>query len=169
MRAHLSVLLLLAHLPACSSDEPPTPGPPAHTPEELVRRMDAATDALMALPEHADPVVEVQHVLVGVTLPRLKDVTRTPEEAEALAAEIFGRIQAGEDFDLMVKLHTDDSHPGIYSLALAGRQSAEVRGRAEMVPGFGDVAWRLAVGEVGVARHDPEKSPFGYHLIERLR
>jgi hypothetical protein len=169
MRAHLSALLLLALLPACSSDAPPTPGPPAHTPEELVRRMHAATDALMAQPEHADPVVQVQHVLVGVTHPRLPGVERTPEDAERLAAEVFGRIQAGEDFDLLVKLHTNDSHPGIYSLALAGRQSGEVRGRAEMVPGFGDVAWRLAVGEVGVARLDPVASPFGYHLIKRLR
>jgi parvulin-like peptidyl-prolyl isomerase len=89
--------------------------------------------------------------------------------AVALWAEILVRIEAGVDFVLMVKLHTDDSDPVSYSLAVSGRQSAVLRGRAEMVPGFGDVAWRLAVGEVGVARHDPEKSPFGSHLIKRLR
>jgi len=43
-----------------------------------------------------------------------------------------------------------------------------------MVLGFGDVAWRLAVGEVGVMRYDGERfdvearSPFGYHLVKRL-
>lgn len=131
--------------------------------------MGVATDELMARPEHAEAQVTVQHVLVGVTHPRLPAVQRTPAEAEVLAAEVLGRIRAGEDFDLLVKLHTDDSHPGIYTMALAGRQPPETFGRSDMAASFGDVAWRLAVGEVGVARHDPARSEFGYHIIKRLR
>jgi parvulin-like peptidyl-prolyl isomerase len=38
-----------------------------------------------------------------------------------------------------------------------------------MVPGFGDVGWRLKVGEVGVAPNHSIDSPFGWHIIKRLR
>ena len=40
--------------------------------------------------------------------------------------------------------------------------------RDGMVPGFGDVAFSLEVGECGVAPHDPVASPYGWHVIKRL-
>jgi parvulin-like peptidyl-prolyl isomerase len=36
-----------------------------------------------------------------------------------------------------------------------------------MVAAFGDVAWRLDVGEFGVAPFDPKDSPYGWHIIQR--
>ena len=40
---------------------------------------------------------------------------------------------------------------------------------AAMVAGFGDVGWRLQVGEVGVAPFHSRKSPYGWHIIKRVQ
>ena len=40
--------------------------------------------------------------------------------------------------------------------------------RSGMVPAFGNVGWRLDVGEVGVAAHHRSDSPYGFHVIKRL-
>ena len=40
--------------------------------------------------------------------------------------------------------------------------------RSRMVAGFGNVGFRLAVGEFGVAEFDAQASPFGWHIIKRL-
>ncbi|MGE0552335.1 MAG: peptidylprolyl isomerase [Gemmatimonadales bacterium] len=40
--------------------------------------------------------------------------------------------------------------------------------RQGMAPAFGDVGWRLQVGQIGVAPFDPDKSPFGWHIIKRV-
>jgi hypothetical protein len=41
--------------------------------------------------------------------------------------------------------------------------------RNRMVKGFGDVGFRLAVGEIGVSPWDESASPFGRHIINRLK
>jgi len=112
----------------------------------------------------------VQHILIGFagSVPG-KPVRRTRAEAEQLAAEIWERVEAGDDFDTLVKQHTDDAHPGIYTMKMD--QSAVRRpefGRAEMVPVFGNVGWRLKVGEAGVGGYDPIKSQFGWHIVKRI-
>jgi hypothetical protein len=119
-------------------------------------------------PQH----VEVQHVLVGFqgSVPG-KTIARSQAEAEALAAELLARANAGEDFDAMVAEYTDDSYPGIYRLANTGvpanLQLAEYP-RASMVKAFGDVSFALPVGGVGVATYDAVASPYGWHVIKRL-
>ena len=40
--------------------------------------------------------------------------------------------------------------------------------REQMVPGFGDAAFPLKVGEVGIANYNSSTSPFGWHVIKRL-
>jgi parvulin-like peptidyl-prolyl isomerase len=42
-------------------------------------------------------------------------------------------------------------------------------GRRNMVAAFGDVGFRIALNEVALAEHDPVKSPFGYHVIKRVK
>jgi hypothetical protein len=192
-----TALLALVLLPACSKSEAkkpdetqeqapatevrttePAPAPadkPAQTPEELVKQMNAAIEALMKRAEHGASEVQVQHILIGVTHPRLTGVQRSPGEAQELAAQLYGRIQAGEDFDTLVKNYTNDSHPGIYTLVVSGGDRQSSWNRGEMARAFGDVGWRLEVGEVGVAPYDggipgvEPKSPFGFHLIKRLK
>lgn len=118
-------------------------------------------------PEH----IQVQHILIGFTgsLPG-KNITRTPEEARKLAYDLLERARKGEDFDAMVKQHTDDQHPGIYGMANRGVAPAQGEyPRDQMVGAFGDVGFRLKVGEVGVADHSQKTSPYGFHVIKRIR
>jgi hypothetical protein len=171
--AFLSALLLLVLVPlgACSDPEP-GPGPPAQTPEELLRLLHVAVEQLAARPEHTATEVTFQHLLVGVA-GGIPGVTRTPAEAELFAAELLARSVAGEDFDLLVKNESDDIHPGIHTLTMGTPEPGHSVARSAMMRGVGDVTWRLAVGEVGVAPYDggvPEPvSPLGYHLVLRLK
>jgi len=164
--ASLALALALVPLGACggssSPDDEAAPSAPAAPPStgDPVADMRAAAGALLARDEHGAPAVEVQHILISFAGSGTA-ASRSREEAEQLAAELFARIQEGADFDELVREHTDDSAPGIYPMTSSRRRS--------MVTSFGDVGWRLAVGEVGVALHDPQASPYGWHIIKRLK
>ena len=122
--------------------------------------------------------ITVQHVLISYKgqLPG-KRIMRSKEDAAKLASEVLEKARSGADFDAMVKEYTDDSHPGIYRMANRGQQADQsnrdpakwIMGRGEMVPAFGDVGFTLEVGEVGMSEFDREKSPFGWHIIKRLK
>ncbi len=85
--------------------------------------------------------------------------------------------KSGEDFGDLVKEFTDDQPPGIYQMANFGQpdfqaspnQDQLVYSRDGMVAAFGDVGFPLEVGEIGMAPYDPVKSPFGWHIIKRLK
>jgi len=116
--------------------------------------------------------VTVQHILIAFrgSIPDPK-VTRTREEAEKLALQLFERAKAGEDFDAMVKTYTNDSYPGIYSMSNRDVTPDPVRkefSRTRMVKAFGDVSFGLEVGGVGLAVYDPATSKYGWHIIKRL-
>jgi len=122
--------------------------------------------------------ITVQHALIAFDGSlKGKSVGRTKDEASELAAEVFKKAKAGEDFDALVKEMTNDSYPGIYKLANDGEwifleskdTSLWVRPRIDMVPGFGNVSFGLKVDEVGMAEYDAESSPFGWHIIKRIR
>lgn len=122
--------------------------------------------------------IVVQHVLIAFTgtLPG-KAIKRTREEAAVLAKEVLDKAQAGENFGKLVEDYTDDSPPGIYRMANFGEQSFmkaakpqdNVFPRDRMVPAFGDVGFPLEVGEIGMSEYDPAKSPFGWHIVKRLK
>ena len=119
-------------------------------------------------PDH----ITIQHVLIGFTgsVPG-KNITRTKEEAKTLAEDILARAKKGENFDELVKTYTDDSAPGIYMMANTGVTPAAAGeyARNSMVPAFGDAGFPLQVGEFGMASYDREKSPFGWHIVKRLK
>ena len=113
----------------------------------------------------------VQHCLIGFKSTDLPDVTRTMEEAQALAEKLFAEAKAGADFNEIVKQHTNDSAPGIYKMVnsgLAVDSASGSRSRNEMVKGFGDVSFSLKVDEYGLCPYDPATSKFGWHIIKRL-
>jgi len=119
-----------------------------------------------AEPEH----IKIQHILIGYSgsVPG-KAIQRTQEEAKTLAYDLLKRAKAGEDFAALVKANTDDAFPGIYGMSnrgVAPRQGEYLR--TKMVPAFGDAGFPLKVGEVGMADFDPEKSPYGWHIVKRL-
>jgi hypothetical protein len=131
----------------------------------------AALNTMPVAPSTPPEHVEVQHVLIGFAgkIPG-KNVTRTQAEAEKLAAEILARARKGEDFDQLVQKYTDDQWPGIYTLANNGVQPGKDEfPRSGMVKGFGDVAFRLSPGNIDVAPYDAAISPYGWHIIKRLK
>ena len=119
------------------------------------------------MPDH----IQVQHILIGFkgSVPG-KDITRTQEEAHALADDILNRAKGGEDLEALVAKYTDDQAPGVYGMANAGvtPEGTEVP-RERMVRAFGDVGFSLDVGGIGIADYDPTTSPFGWHVIKRVR
>jgi len=169
-------------LTACGSDKTPpaaaapapapakpaaTPAAPAAPPAESPKppaaaEMDAAFQALMAKPEQPDESITIQHILISFQgAPRMTKVTRSKEDAKVLAQKVYAEAGGGGDFGALVKQYTDDSAPGIYPLTKAGR--------FRMVKSFGDVGFRLKVGEIGVATWDSTASPFGWHIIKRVK
>jgi parvulin-like peptidyl-prolyl isomerase len=128
---------------------------------------NANANAGGAEPQH----VQVQHVLVGFSgsVPG-KRITRTQDEAKTLAYDILKKAEGGADFDGLVREFTDDSPPGIYGMSNRGVQPAQGEyPRDGMVGAFGNVGFKLAVGQYGVADFDRTTSPFGYHVIKRLK
>lgn len=149
----------LAALAACSKEDPAAavPAPAKKTrPEKLANG--------------EPPAVTVKHVLISFAgTPRTK-ATRTREEAEKLAYDVLRRAKAGEDFDALMKAHSDDPGAGTYSMANTGVEpEGDEGGRGDMVKAFGDVGFRVEVGEVGFAFHDADRSPFGFHVIKRTK
>lgn len=118
-------------------------------------------------PDH----IQVQHILIGYkgSVPG-KNITRTREEAETLAAQLVARAKKGEDFGALVKEFTNDAFPGIYGMSNNGATpAAGETPRNGMVKGFGDASFSLKVGEIGVASYDPQASPYGWHIVKRLK
>jgi parvulin-like peptidyl-prolyl isomerase len=118
-------------------------------------------------PDH----ITIQHVLIGFkgSVPG-KNITRTQDEAKKLAEEILARAKKGENFDDLVKQYTDDAAPGIYSMSNKGVAPSEREyPRERMVPAFGDAGFPLQVGELGMASYDKVKSPYGWHIVKRLK
>lgn len=135
------------------------------------KKMGAVPGTMPVQPAVSPEHITVQHILIGfrgsVTG---KDIQRTKEEAKKLAYEILERARKGEDFDGLVRQYTDDSPPGIYGMS--GNGVAPAPGeypRGGMVPAFGNVGFALSPGNIGIADYDPQSSPFGWHIIKRLK
>jgi hypothetical protein len=177
----IAMLLSFLLLAACANspkepDRPAGPVKPADQPEptkeeDPVEQLRKDIKEVAARPERKADTIQVQHLLVAHGGAGIGGVTRSMADAEKLAAELYAKIQAGEDFDALVKEHTDDSHPGIYGMTMKGDgdSSKGIYKRSGMVAAFGDVGWRLDVGQVGVAPYDARKSPYGWHIIKRLK
>ena len=88
-------------------------------------------------------------------------VTRTKEEAKKRADEALAKIKGGANFDDIVKQYTDE--PGAAGKTPPGDLGTFGHGR--MVPPFDQAAFALKPGELsGVV-----ETPFGYHIIKRLK
>ena len=144
-----SALALLLLLPVACSD------PPDETP------LGREAAALLARPEEPVEKVKLQHVLLAfVGAMRGSESGHTMEEARALTSEVLAKARAGEDFNALVIKYSNDQGQGVYTLTQESRE--------DYAESFGDVGFRLKVGEIGVAAYQPSKSPFGWHVIKRL-
>ena len=110
-------------------------------------------------------VVHARHILVAVR----KDAP--PEDAlaaETHANALLERVRKGEKFEEVAAKQSDD--PAAHDRPAAnGSPAVPGNGgdlgyfaRDRIMPEFGDVAFRLKVGEIG----GPVRTQFGYHLIQ---
>lgn len=159
----LIVVAALALLAACGKSDP-VPPMPATTGGGGGGGRDGT------LSNGEPKVITVEHVLIAFKDTGTK-ATRTKAEAQNLAYEILNRAKGGEDFTKLRKEFSDDSPTGgVYSLVNNGvAKEGDEYERTGMVPAFGDVGFRLKVGEIGVAEHDATKSPYGWHIIKRIK
>ena len=83
---------------------------------------------------------------------------------------MINRAKSGEDFDKIMKELSSDPGEGTYTLVNTGiTPNPGEFDRSGMVAAFGDVGFRISVGEVGLADYDPTGSPFGLHIIKRIK
>jgi hypothetical protein len=157
--------LALVVLSACGKQDavppPPLPGgaPSAARPEKM--------------PNGEPAVITLKHVLIAFKDSGTK-ATRSKEEAQRLAYDVLGRAKSGEDFDKLMKEYSDDNPlGGTYTMVNDGLEPEKEEyarsGPRGMVPAFGDVGFRIRVDEVGLAEHDAKASPYGYHIIKRIK
>jgi hypothetical protein len=148
VRVLRGIALLVLLLVGCSD-------PPDDTP------LGREAAALLARPEQPVDHVKLQHVLLAfVGAKRGSESGHTMEEARALASDVLARARAGEDFTALMQQYSGDDGPGTYTLTQDDR--------ATYAQHFGDVGFRLQVGEIGVAPYHHVKSPFGWHVIKRI-
>lgn len=164
MKNLIALAAALALLSSCGKHETPPPAPGV-APASSGPRPEKAANGQPA-------VVTVQHVLISFEGSERSEQKRTRAEAEKLAFEIINRAKNGEDFEKLMKEFSNDPGGGTYTLVNDGvsvNQSAGEYDRRGMVPAFGDVGFRIAVGEVGLADYDAKASPFGLHIIKRIK
>jgi len=149
--------------------------------ELLVRRGGEEMDLTVTIPDRiarTEPdAVTVQHVLIMVDKPNAQGKKRNLEEARKLADEIILKARNGADFSELVKAYSEDSGsvrsdpPGSYVLANDGKPlpTPAARERGGMVAGFSALAFALDVGDVAVVPFDSDLSPYGFHIIKRVK
>lgn len=86
-------------------------------------------------------------------------IGRTRDQAFLRANEALRRAKSGDDFEGLVAEYSDE--PGA---AARGGDLGEFS-RGQMVQSFSDAAFALQVGQIS----DVVESPFGFHIIERLK
>ena len=170
MRFHAAMAaLILAGCGGASEprSEPKSEPKAAAKPEPKAEQRPELMPAKLADPESEH--ILVAHVLVSFAGTRTK-ATRSKEAAEKLAYEVLARARKGEDFNKLIKDLSDDEGEGIYGLAnhRVNPVGTEFE-RRRMVPAFGDVGFKLEVGSIGMSVFDAQKSPFGWHIIKRLK
>lgn len=147
------------------------PAKPKKSKSKSREKSMTAAGTMPVKPAMAPAHIEVQHILIGFagSVPG-KGITRTKEEANKLAHEILDKARKGANFDTLVATYTDDSPPGIYKMAATGVSSVmgEYK-REQMVPAFGNVGFAISPGNIDIAEYDPRTSPFGWHIIKRLK
>lgn len=142
-------------------------------PNEQVTKLRGDASKLMEKDEHDAERVKVQHLVISryMTAPSGRQKILQPADAERLAAEVYAKVLAGEDFTKIVEEYTYDAlqgdPTGSYVMV---KDDSELEGtkRSGMIPAFGDAAWRLEIGEFGVVLYDERRSFYGYHIIKRL-
>jgi len=163
---------LAATLGGCGSAPPPAaPTPPATAPAPIAAGSDAPGPEASVISSEIlarEPVAntaQVKHILIswndlgdafgGNIDPRA--AKRSKPDAEATVRSLLKQLQAGGDFDALMKTTSED-----VGSARSGR-AFTVTPDAQLVIEFRQLSLRLRPGEVGVCQSD-----FGFHIIKRI-
>jgi hypothetical protein len=170
MKKTLALALLASLAWGCSGGAASKPEPKPEAKPEAKPEMKPAAPAPPAEPTVEPEHITVAHILISFAGTRTQ-AKRSKADAEKLAGEVLARAKKGEDFDKLMKDLSDDPGGGVYMLANRGARKShpDEYGRDEMVPAFGNVGFRLAVGAIGMSDYDAQKSPYGWHIIKRLK
>jgi peptidyl-prolyl cis-trans isomerase SurA len=101
--------------------------------------------------------IRLRHVLVPFAGAWRSDATRSEEEARARAAEARAALDAGQPFEQVARTFGEDA-----TAAHGGDLGTVVPG--QLVPDFEVAAFDLEVGGVT----GPVKTPYGFHVIQRV-
>ncbi|MET0795201.1 MAG: peptidylprolyl isomerase, partial [Polyangiaceae bacterium] len=104
--------------------------------------------------------IKAWHILIAYKGAEGADpkVTRSREEAKALAEHVDIQARAGADFAELVAKYSDDPKAKINKGNLGELT------RTSMVKPFTDAAFGLMKQEIG---YDPVETAFGFHIIKR--
>ena len=161
------VCLLLLGLGCSGGAEPQPEAKPAPKVEAKPKmKPEADPAAPKPEPEH----ITVAHVLISF-VGTGTEAKRSKAEAEKLAGEVLARAKKGEDFDKLMKDLSDDTGGGVYMMSNLGVRptNPDEYPRNKMVPAFGDVGFKLDAGGIGMSNFDSRTSPYGWHIIKRLK
>lgn len=104
--------------------------------------------------------ITARHILIAYRGAQRADpsVTRTREQARALAEQLAGEARSGADWEKLWEENSNEPN---------GQRGGDLGafGRGTMVPAFERAAFALKVGEISNA----VESPFGFHVIQRLK
>lgn len=111
-------------------------------------------------PPPGPPTIEARHILImHVESARVPEgIERTRDEARARAEEVVIALRGGADWVATHREFSDE--PGAAEGGSLGRFE-----RGAMVPAFENVAFLLAPEEIS----DVVETPFGFHIIQRVR
>jgi peptidyl-prolyl cis-trans isomerase B (cyclophilin B) len=92
---------------------------------------------------------------------QLAEKAELEKAAQAMQTELIGKVNA--------KTMTMDEAKAEFFASETMQKISEYSWmpRAQMVSGFGDTAFSLEVGKIGIANFDPAASKFGWHIIKR--
>lgn len=111
-------------------------------------------------PDGGPEQISARHILVAYQGAQraAADVTRTKEEARALATQILSDVRAGKNWDELWKQYSNEpgGQPG---------GSLGIFGRGQMVPAFEKAAFALKVDELS----EVVETPFGFHVLQRTK
>ena len=130
-----------------------------HLIPKLIEKGDIKVDEKEVLATLNETYVKAKHILIST----VDTATQQPlpdsqvAEAEKKAQQILNRINAGEDFDTLMKAESED--PG-----LASAPEGYVFTTGEMVPQFEEASFALAEGQVSGLVH----TDYGIHIIKRV-
>jgi parvulin-like peptidyl-prolyl isomerase len=100
--------------------------------------------------------INASHILLMYAGSERSSAKRSKEEAQGQIADLAKELQDGADFAALARQHSDCGS------AQSGGDLGGF-GRGQMVKGFEDAAFALAVGDTSAV----VETPFGFHIIHR--